>query len=396
MGAYRGSVTALLLLAAAFASSSGCGQGAEEAPTPEPPQDETLLQDLTFAEVVGTTFAVPALQDQGQVVTGPDGSLYRSLGWLIGHLTSPEALEMAVFLEYLPSGDTASPDGLALGPGVYMAVVALGRNLEPRFGPLSVLAASRQEILTVERARAQGIAPFQQEMQDLDSIVAVSPAFVMDIEGDGLEELVLARGSRRGHISRYEHDAYRLRPGSQQWAIVDRSAATAPGLAALSYWSDVMSAVRLASRWDPETRLLVVWSWLSDEEATLTPELLLELVPDGDEDEVQVEQEALTYLRTLFQSAHAQLSEGFQIRQPWPAFVNGFKDTVAVELLGLSPPTFEPDGGATLDVLLDLTELEGDTPTTRRFLVTTNLVEEGEAWFLEEVEAREQREPEQA
>lgn len=394
MSVYRGIVTAALLLTAGFAVSSGCGQGADKAPTPEPHRDEGILRDLTFAQVVRAAFEVPSLQGEGQVVKGPDGSLYRSLGRLIGHLSYPQALEMAIFLEYLPSQGPTAPDGLALGPGVYMVVVDLDRNRQPLYGPLSLLAASGREILTVERARAQGIVPLQPETQELDTVVSVSPAIIIDLEGDGVEELVLARRSRRGQVSRYEHDVYQRRPGTPEWAIADRSEVMAPGLAALAYWSDVMSAVRLATRWDPETRLRVVWSWLSDEGAPLTPELLLELVPDGDDQKVRAEQEALAYLRTFFQEAHAQLSEGFRVRQPWPAFVNGFKDTVAVELLGVSPPTAAPDGEATVDVLLDLTEREGDTPTTRRFLVTTSLVEEGEAWFLEDVEAAEQRKPE--
>ena len=96
-------------------------------------------------------------------------------------------------------------------------------------------------------------------------------------------------------------------------------------------------------------------------------------------------------LRTFFDESHQRFSEGFRLRQPWPGFVNGFKSTEAVDLVSISPPAFEEDGTARVDVLLDLTQNEGEEPVVRRFLVQTETVQEGAEWYLSGVSTREQR-----
>ncbi len=63
-----------------------------------------------------------------------------------------------------------------------------------------------------------------------------------------------------------------------------------------------------------------------------------------------------------------------------------------MNLVAVSPPTFEEDGTAKVDVLLDLTQHEGEEPVVRRFLVETETVQEGAEWYLSGVSASEQRE----
>jgi hypothetical protein len=166
----------------------------------------------------------------------------------------------------------------------------------------------------------------------------------------------------------------------------------APGLAALEYWASVGTASEIASRWEPEERLLTVWPWPAQEGAPLDAEVITGLVPSGDPGKVGAAQEALIFLRTFFDEAYQRFSEGFRVRQPWPGFVNGFKSTEAVKLISVSPPTFEEDGTAGVDVLLDLTQREGEEPVVRRFLVETETAQEGAEWYLSGVSAKEQRE----
>ena len=80
--------------------------------------------------------------------------------------------------------------------------------------------------------------------------------------------------------------------------------------------------------------------------------------------------------------------------RPLHSIENGSgKQQKAAHLVGLSPPLFAEDGAATVNVLLDLTEREGEASVVRRFLVETEMVREGPEWYLTGVSTTCQRGP---
>jgi hypothetical protein len=362
-----------------------CGEEAgpePSTPTPLPP-GEQALRDVPFAQVVQESFAAQGLTGWGTVVEDIDGSSYRLLKRLIGHLYSPADLTMAVFIDHWPSGPGGRPEG------VYVTFVSLDTGGRPRFDDPAVLTSSRGGIVP----EGGNVDPFQQNAESLEGITSISPRLVLDLEGDGLEEMAILVRTRRQGISFEHYEVYERDAEGRNWHRVGADGAVdAPGLAALDYWASVGAAARIASRWEPEERLLTVWPWLAEEDAALNPEVIRGLAPDGDPEKVNAAQEALIFLRTFFDEAHQHFSEDFRARQPWPGFVNGFKSTEAVDLISVSPPTFEEHGTAKVDVLLDLTQREGEEPVVRRFLVETEMVQEGAEWYLSGVSASEQRE----
>jgi len=363
---------------------SACGdETSPDLSTPTPPPPEQLaLRDAPFAQVVQGSFGAQGLTERGTALEAADGSSYRLLGRLIGHLYSPDNVTMVVFIDHRPSGPDGRPEG------VYVAFVSLDAGGRPRYDGLAVLTSSRMDIVP----EAGDVEPFQQNAESLEGVTSISPSLVLDLEGDGLEEMALLVRTRRQGVSFEHYDVYQRDADGGSWHRVGgEGAVDAPGLAALEYWASVGAASEIASRWEPEERLLTVWPWLAEEDAPLDPEVMTGLVPDGDPEKVGAAREALVFLRTFFDDAHQRFSEGFRLRQPWPGFVNGFKSTEAVELISVSPPAFEEDGRARVDVLLDLTQREGEEPMVRRFLVKTETVQEGTEWRLSGVSASEQR-----
>lgn len=380
----RAQVAAAALGILSLITLSACGDGAgPELSTPmPPPPEEQALRDVPFPQVVQGSFAAQGLTGRGTVVEDIDGSSYRLLKRLIGHLYSPADLTMAVFIDHRPSGTGRRPEG------VYVTFVSLDTGGRPRFDDQAVLTSSRRDIVP----EGGDVEPFQQNAESLEGITSISPRLVLDLEGDGLEELALLVRARRHGISFEHYDVYQRDADGRSWHRVGgEGAVDAPGLAALEYWASVGAAAQIASRWEPEERLLTVWPWLAEEDAPLNPEVITGLVPDGDPEKVNAAQEALIFLRTFLDEAHQRFSEDFRVRQPWPGFVNGFKSTEAVDLISVSPPTFQEDGTAKVDVLLDLTQREGEEPVVRRFLVETQTVQEGAEWYLSGVSASEQR-----
>lgn len=380
---------ALPLLSLLFLPLTACTEVAEAPGPDDPERGEELLADLPFADVIRGSLGLEELSGTVALLRSPQGAVFRYLGRLVGRLTAAEGAAMALFYDYVPPEDPALIPR-SLEPGVYMALVSAGPNGQVVYsGPL-VLAAGGEGLIPWDDARQEGIAPFRQNSPQMGATVSIRPALLIDLEGDGVEELVLARRFARETIAWEEYEVYRRSPQGGGWTRVVEDA---PALALLDYWGRLAAAAAIASRWDPETRLAVVWDWLGQERAILSPELLLELVPDGDPERVRHEQEALTYLRTFFEGAHARFSPDFQVRQPWPAFINSFKKTEGVRLLAISSPTFQPEGEAVVSVLLDLTEREGPDKVVRRFLVTTRLVQKEGEWLLDGVEDTQQQEP---
>jgi hypothetical protein len=331
---------------------------------------------------VRESFGAEGLTERGTALVAADGSSYRLVGRLTGYLYSPDNLAMAVFLDHQPSGPGGRP------AGVYVAFVSLDKDGRPRYDDPAVLTSSRGAIVP----EAGDVEPFRQNADSPEGTTSISPSLVLDLEGDGLEEMALLVRTRRQGVSFEHYDVYEREVDDRNWRRVGgEGAVDAPGLAALEYWASVAAASEIASGWEPEERLLTVWPWLADEDAPLDPEVITGLVPDNDPAKVGEAQEALMFMRTFFDEAYQRFSEGFQVRQPWPGFVNGFKSTEAVDLVAVSPPTFEEDGTAKVDVLLDLTQREGEEPVVRRFLVETETVQEGAEWYLDGVSASEQR-----
>jgi len=350
-------------------------------PTPAPPQEQAL-RDVPFAQVVQGSFGAQGLTERETALEAADGSWYRQMGRLIGHLNSPDSLTSAVFIGPRPSGPGGRPEG------VYVAFVSVDAGGGPSYDDPAVLTSSRAGIV----AEAGDVEPFRQSAESLEGVTSISPRLVLDLEGDGLEEMALLVRTRRQGVSFEHYDVYEREADGEDWRRVGgEGAVDAPGLAALEYWASVGAASEIASRWEPEERLLTVWPWLAEEDAPLDPEVITGLVPDDDPEKVAAAQEALIFLRTFFDEAHQRFSEDFHVRQPWPGFVNGFKSTEAVDLISVSPPAFEEDGTASVDVLLDLTQREGEKPVVRRFLVETETVQEGAEWYLSGVSTSEQR-----
>jgi len=351
-------------------------------PTPEPAQKQAL-RDVPFAQVVQGSFGAQGLREEETALEASDGSSYSLLGRLIGHLYWPVSMTMAVFIDHRPSGTGDRPEG------VYVAFVSLDAGGRPRYEDPAVLASSGRGIVP----EADDVEPFQQSGESLAGVTSISPRLVLDLEGDGLEEMALLVRTERQGVSFEHYDVHQRDADGGSWHRVGGEGAVgAPGLAALEYWASVGAASEIASRWEPEERLLTVWPWLAQEDAPLDAEVITRLAPSGDPGNVGAAQEALIFLRTFFDEAYQRFSEGFRVRQPWPGFVNGFKSTEAVKLISVSPPTFEEDGTAGVDVLLDLTQREGEEPVVRRFLVETETAQEGAEWYLSGVSAKEQRE----
>jgi hypothetical protein len=382
--AVRAQAAAAALGILSLIAISACGEEAgpePSTPTPLPP-GEQALRDVPFAQVVQESFAAQGLTGWGTAVEDTDGSSYRLLKRLIGHLYSPAGLTMAVFVDHRPSGPGGRPEG------VYVTFVSLDTGDVPRFGDPAVLTSSRGEIVP----GGGNVDPFQQNTESLEGTTSISPRLVLDLEGDGLGEMAILVRARREGISFEHYEVYQRDADGRNWHRVGAEGVVdAPGLAALEYWASVGAAARIASRWEPEERLLTVWPWLAEKDAALNPEVIGRLAPDGDLEKVKAAQEALMFLRTFFDDAHQHFSEDFRARQPWPGFVNGFKSTEAVDLISVSPPTFEEQGTAKVDVLLDLTQREGEEAVVRRFLVETETVQEGAEWYLSGVSASEQR-----
>lgn len=381
----RARILAPALALLSLLSLAACGDGADRdplTPTSAPP-DEQVLRDITFAEIVQESFGAQGPAPDGTTVEAADGSTYVQLGRLIGRLSSPDSPAMAAFVDYLPSNQDPRPQG------VYVAFVSLDQDRQALYGQPAMLTSSGASIMPV--AEAGDMKPFRQDGDSPEGVSSISPALVLDVEGDGLDEMALLVRSRLRGVSFEDYAVYQ-RHGDAGWRRVGgQGAVSAPGLGALEYWASIDAAVNIASRWEREDRLLAVWPWLAQEHAPVDQDVLLSLVPDADPEKVHETQEALILLRTFFDEAHLRFSQGFRVKQPWPGFINGFKSTEAAHLVSLSPPVFDEDGTATVEVLLDLTEREGQEPVVRQFLVETKMVQEGPEWYLSGVSATEQR-----
>lgn len=378
----------LPMLALSALLLSACGDDGVE-PLDQPDPDEALLQAVPFSEVVQEAFGVAVRRGEDGMLIASDGSQFRALGRLIGHLTSPTRSEMAVFIEYGTPVSLPKPeDTLLAGPGVYMALVSSLPGGEIQYGRTYALAADREAVIPWTEVSRRGLALFPGRT---DPAGSVRPAMAVDLDGDGREEMALLREVRGNSVGWREFDLYRWASETQGWTLIgEEGSLRTPVAVLLRYWAEVGSGSAIGARWDSETRLRTVWRWLSAQEEPVTEEMLEELVPDGDSAQMEEEREALFRLRSLFTSAYQRLSEDLKVRQPWSGFINGFKNTEGIDLVASSPPAFQDRDEATVKVLLDETRREGPKLVVRRLLVTTEMVREGDRWYLNDVDAAEE------
>jgi hypothetical protein len=209
-----------------LAAISACGNETGPEPfTPTPvPSEQQALRDVPFAQVVRGSFNTQGLAERGTAVEGADGASYRLLGRLVGHLYSAANLTMGVFIEHRPSEPGTLPEG------VYVAFVSLDADGLPRYEHPAVLTSSRASIVL----EASDVEPFRQNAESLEGTTSISPSLVLDLEGDGLQEMALLVRTRRQGVSFEHYDVYRRDGDSRNWRRVGgEGAVDAPGLAAL-------------------------------------------------------------------------------------------------------------------------------------------------------------------
>ncbi|GAG11630.1 unnamed protein product, partial [marine sediment metagenome] len=200
----RGKTLAALLLLALVAILASC-QGEEEVtPSPTPPLEAQLRQQLeelsTDALLTlafpGVALTPPPLEDPLVLYVIKDEPSWRiqALGHLIGHFTRRDQPQLAAFL-YLhgPATDGEAPpqsEVLELPEGLFMALIELDTRDQPALAGLSLLDSSAAELLEPASALEQGLRPFRQRLDNLAPNGLMSPALAVDTDNDGLDELV--------------------------------------------------------------------------------------------------------------------------------------------------------------------------------------------------------------
>ncbi|MFQ6020391.1 MAG: hypothetical protein ACE5KW_06500 [Dehalococcoidia bacterium] len=337
--------------------------------------------------MIAASFPEASFQANGsqlRIAAAPFWGL-EDLGRLIGQLDDDAALEMAAFFELQGPADERAPE-LGLPPGVYVTFVSLeGARLHAE--ELSLLEEGLESIATVKGT--DDLSPFQQGTLERETRLSVSPALVADVEGDGRDEMVLALSRRREAYSQLTYLTYRLEAAERTWQRLDETGGKHPPLAILEYWANVSTAVDIASRWEPETRLRLIWRWLADENAPLPAETVRALAPGGPSERAQVAA-ALIFLRDSFRRAYSTFTPDLRVRQPWAGFVNGFRNTEKAALETIGATLVRDVGVVEVKVTLALTVREGEEARTRRFLVTFDMEQLGGRWFLDDLDAKEQ------
>lgn len=352
--------------------------------------EQTLLQDVPFAPLLGEAFP-------GTHLTEKSSNLYTlAERWRVRELrprlapSGPdgELAEQALIFFVLegPAGEPAP--FLNLAAGTYALTVS-SSNGGAQVSEALLLSGDASLILPLPQAQGRGLSAFQQDSRNNDTIITITPAFSTDIEADGQEELVLARNHRSGAISWVEYQVYRQQEASL-WQKVDLGYADTPAQTLLNYWANISTAINISSRWEPKTRLEKVWSWLTDEDAPVTAELMASL-PAGPATPADTEA-ALTSLREFFGNAYATFAADFQDFQPWPGFINAFRNTERVELIDIAAADYKSADDAKVTSLAVFAEREGDEVVPRRFKVTFDLKKNQDGrWLLSRVSGEEVR-----
>lgn len=407
----RGKTLATLLLLALAAILAAC-QGEEENVTPSPTpaleaQLRQQLEELSTDALLTLTFpgvalTPPPLEDPLVLYVVKDEPSWRIqvLGRLIGHFTRRDQPQQAVFL-YLhgPTADGETPalsQVLELPEGLFMALVGLDSRAQPTLAGLSLLDSSAAEFLEPAPALEQGLRPFRQSSDNLAPGGLMSPALAVDTDNDGLEELVLLDAGVSDGVAAAFYLIFRWTGSDLHWQRVapplEGASADLPTQTVLDYLAAVAAATATAEPWQDSQRFLV-WQWLTSSDEPITDELLHEIADDDSDAALAAAHRKLETTRALFSEAYNLLSADRQKLQPWPDFINGFRNATGTEVKEMLPPSRE-DEHTSVQVVIIAFSREGPDMVQRRFRVTYHLVRSEEGWRLNDVDAKEERLPE--
>jgi hypothetical protein len=404
----RAKTLAALLLLALAAIPVAC-QGEEEKVTPSPtsPLEAQLrqqLDELSAEALLGLTFPAVALVplDPGDsfavyVVEDEPSWQIELLGRLIDHFTRRDQPQLAAFL-YLDgpatNGETEPQSHvLELPEGLFMALVELNSRNHPTLVGLSLLDSPAAELLEAAPALEQDIRPFRQGLDNLAPDGLMSPALAVDTDNDGLEELVLLDTGLSDGVAAAFYLTFRWTGSDLNWQRVapppEGTSADLPTQAVLDYLAAVAAATATAEPWQDLQRFLV-WQWLTSSDEPISEELLHEITDDGSEAALAVARRKLEATRALFSQAYQLQSADWQNLQPWPDFINGFRNTTGAQVEEMLPPIQE-DEQTSVQVVITAFSREGPDMVQRRFRVTYDLVQSEEGWRLDDVDAKEER-----
>jgi hypothetical protein len=406
----RGKTLAALLLLALAAILAAC-QGEEEVtPSPTPPLEAQLRQQLeglssdalltlTFP---GVALTPPPPEDPLVLYLVKDEPSWRIqvLGRLIGHFTRRDQPQLAAFL-YLdgPAADGETPplsQVLELPEGLFMALIELDTRDQPALAGLSLLDSSAAALLEPAPALEQDIRPFRQRLDNLAPDGLMSPALAVDTDNDGLEELILLDAGLSDGVGAAFYLTFRWTGSDLHWQRVapppEGGWADLPTQTVLDYLAAVAAATVTAEPWQDFQRFLV-WQWLTSTDEPISEELLHEIADDDSEAALAAARRKLEATRALFKEAFNLQSPDRQKLQPWPDFVNGFRNATGAELEEMLPPSQE-DEQMFVQVVIMAFSREGPDMVQRRFRVTYELVRSEEGWRLDDLDAKEERPPE--
>jgi hypothetical protein len=404
----RGKTLAALLLLALTAILAACQEEEEKlTPSPTPSLEAQLRQrleelptdallNLTFPGVAlaplgsGDPFPVYAVEDE------PSWSIV-VLGRLIDHFTRRDQPQLAAFL-YLDGpdmDDQAPPQSrvLELPEGLFMALIELDSRDQPALAGLSLLDSSAAELLEAAPALNQDRRPFRQGLDNLAPDGLISPALAVDTDNDGLEELVLLDTGLSDGVGATFYLTFRWTGSDLHWQRIapplEDTSADLPTQAVLDYLAAVAAATATAEPWQDFQRFLV-WQWLTGSDEPISEELLHEVADDDSEAALAAARRKLEATRTLFSEAYDLLSPDRQKLQPWPDFINGFRNATGAEVEEMLPPRQEGEQ-ASVEVVIIAFSREGPDLVQRRFRVTYELVRSEEGWRLNDLDAKEER-----
>ncbi len=404
----RGKTLAALLLLALTAILAACQEEEEKlTPSPTPSLEAQLrqhLEELSTDALLSLAFPDVALAPLGSgdpfpayaVEDEPPWSIV-VLGRLIDHFTRRDQPQLAAFL-YLDGPDTddqAPPQSrvLELPEGLFMALIELDSRDQPALAGLSLLDSSAVEFLEAAPALEQDRRPFRQGLDNLAPEGLTSPALAVDTDNDGLEELVLLDTGLSDGIGATFYLTFRWTGSDLHWQRVapplEGTSANLPTQAVLDYLAAVAAATATAEPWQDPQRFLV-WQWLTDSDEPISEELLHDVADDDSEAALAAARRKLEATRELFSAAYQLQSANRQKLQPWPDFVNGFRNATGVRVEEMLPPTLE-DEQASVQVVIIAFSREGPDLVQRRFRVTYELVRGEEGWRLNDLDAKEER-----
>jgi hypothetical protein len=399
-------LTAFLLLAVA-AILAACQGGEEKAtPTATPPLEAQLRQQLeelptdallglAFPDIAltplstGDPFPAYAVEDE------PPWSIV-VLGRLIDHFTRRDRPQLAAFL-HLHGPDTSdqAPSQsrvLDLPEGLFMALIELDSRERPALAGLCLLDSSAAELLEATQALEQKRLPFRQGLDNLAPDGLISPALAVDTDNDGLDELVLLDAGLSDGVGAAFYLTFRWIGPDMHWQRIapplEGTSADLPTQAVLDYLAAVAAATTTAEPWQDLQRFFV-WQWLTGSDESISEELLHD-VTDDSEAALAATRRKLEATRALFSEAFNLQSPDRQKLQPWPDFINGFRNATGAEVEEMLPPTLE-DEQASVEVVITAFSREGPDLVQRRFRVTYELVWSEDGWRLDDLDAREER-----